>query len=154
MLLIRLVLVQKIHNSSAIVMLSALVMHWSYVSFAPSLRCMACNRNSTESLPAGCYNIGYPSLQFYLKLKSRKMFLVHAIHFSDLIILKFCTEHGSITAMSCAKFQHDRATEKYIMGKHIFVSFEATMWVCQQSGTSGSIQGEQGWELGKTMTHQ
>ena len=30
---------------------------------------------------------------------------------SHLIVLKFCTEHGSITAMLCVRFQNDRTIE-------------------------------------------
>ena len=36
---------------------------------------------------------------------------IQYIHFSCLIILKFCTEHGSTTAVLCAKYQNDWATE-------------------------------------------
>ena len=32
---------------------------------------------------------------------------------------KFCTEHGSITAVVCAKLSNDWATAQYIMGKQV-----------------------------------
>ena len=35
----------------------------------------------------------------------------HDLFLCRPIILKFCTEHGSDTAMLCAKFQNDWATE-------------------------------------------
>ena len=61
------------------------------------------------------YRIYPPKTHF--KIKSHKILLVHNIHFSCQIILTFCTEHGSVTAMLCAKFQNDLTTEKYIMCK-------------------------------------
>ena len=51
-------------------------------------------------------NIGYPP-QTHLKLKSHKILFIYKIHFICVIILKFCTEHGSINAMLCAKLQND-----------------------------------------------
>ena len=65
----------------------------------------------TQIHPWGCCNIGYPS-ETHLKLKSCEIFFAHNICFIYPIILKFCTEHGSITAVLCAKFQNDRTTEK------------------------------------------
>ena len=46
-----------------------------------------------------CNNIIYPS-KTHLKLKSREISFIHNIRFSCPIVLKFCTEHGSITAVS------------------------------------------------------
>ena len=43
---------------------------------------------------------------------------------SDQIILKFCTEHGSITAMLCAKIQNNLTTEMDIIDEWVFVKFE------------------------------
>ena len=40
------------------------------------------------------------------------------------IVLKFCTEHSSITAMLCAKFWNDQTTEKWVVGKWVFSRFE------------------------------
>ena len=61
-------------------------------------------------LPTHCggdhCNIGYPS-EIHLKLKSHKISFIHTIHSSCQIVSKFCTEHGSITAMLCAEFQND-----------------------------------------------
>ena len=36
---------------------------------------------------------------------------VHNLNFNRPIILKFCTEHGSDTAVLCAKFQNDWTTK-------------------------------------------
>ena len=48
-------------------------------------------------------NIGYPS-EIHLKLKSRENPFTHNICRISPIILKFCIEHGSDTAVLCAKF--------------------------------------------------
>ena len=63
----------------------------------------------------GCFNIGYPS-RIHLKLKYHKISFTQNIYLSCWIILKICTEHGSDTAMLCAKFQNDFITEEYITG--------------------------------------
>ena len=60
------------------------------------------------ALPGALCNIGYPS-EIYLKLKSREISVAHISCFSWPIILKFCTEHGSITAVICAKLQADQS---------------------------------------------
>ena len=44
------------------------------------------------------------------------------------IMLKFCTEHGSDTAMFCAKFQNDWTTEMDDMEKRHFVRYEC-QWI-------------------------
>ena len=63
-------------------------------------------QSHSRKLSAGCCNIGYPS-EAHLKLKSREISFIHNINLSCLIILKFYTEHGSITAVLCAKCQND-----------------------------------------------
>ena len=52
---------------------------------------------------------------------------VHNIRFNCPIGLKFCTEHGSNTAVLCATFQSDRWTGAWVMGKRDFASFESKM---------------------------
>ena len=59
------------------------------------------------------------------QLKSRKISFVHNISCSRRIILKFCTEHGSHTAVLCAKFQKDIATIKDVMRKRDFTIFQS-----------------------------
>ena len=59
---------------------------------------------------------------------------VHNINLSCPIILKFCTKHGSGTAMLCAKFRNDWATEKYLMGIQDFTRFELR-WVSELYST-------------------
>ena len=39
------------------------------------------------------------------------------------IVLSFCSEHGSITAVLCAKIQNDWITHKQIVGKRDFARF-------------------------------
>ena len=45
-----------------------------------------------------------------LKLKYRKTSFVHNTHVNYSIVLRLSTEHGSITAVLCAKFQNDWIT--------------------------------------------
>ena len=51
-------------------------------------------------------NIGYPS-KTHRKLISRAISFVHIFHFDCPFALQFCTEHGSYTAVLCAKFQNN-----------------------------------------------
>ena len=54
-----------------------------------------------------CWNTGYPS-ETHLQLKSRQISPPpppHNIHISCRIVLKFCTEHGSNTAVIGTRFQ-------------------------------------------------
>ena len=61
----------------------------------------------TKSLsPGDCCNIEQPS-ETHLKLTSHQNSFFDDIHVNCQIILKICTEHGSTTAMLCAKFQND-----------------------------------------------
>ena len=43
------------------------------------------------------------------------------------IILTFCTEHGSDTAMLCAKYQNDWTAETDIMTIQVFLNFSIMM---------------------------
>ena len=52
----------------------------------------------------------YPS-ESHLRLKSREISFAHNLLLSCLIVLKFSTGHGSITAMLCAYFQNDLTAE-------------------------------------------
>ena len=56
-------------------------------------------------------DIGYPS-ETHIKLKSRENSFAHNIRFSCSIVLKLCTEHGSVTAVLYVKFQNDWITNK------------------------------------------
>ena len=49
---------------------------------------------------------------------------VHNIRLNNPIVLKFCTEHGSITVVLCAKFQYDWTTETNVMDERYFSRFE------------------------------
>ena len=80
----------------------------------------------TGSIPGVLCYIGYPS-ETHLKLKSCEISFVHNIHLNCPMGLKFCTEHGSDTAVLCAKFQTDRWTEAWVMSKRDFVRFEFKM---------------------------
>ena len=63
--------------------------------------------------------IGYPS-KTQLKPISRKISFAHHLFLSYLIALKFCTEHGSFTAVLCPKFQNDLATKTNLMDERDF----------------------------------
>ena len=47
----------------------------------------------------------------HLKPKSREISYAQNSLLSHQIVFKFCTEHGSVTAMLCVKFQNDWTTE-------------------------------------------
>ena len=80
-----------------------------------------------RGLTAGALcNIGYPS-EIHLKLKSREILYAHNSCLSWPIILKFCTEHGSITAVLCANFQTDWTIETDVMDQPVFLRFEFKM---------------------------
>ena len=71
-------------------------------------------------------NMEYPS-EKHLKLKSRKISFVHNSHIEFPIILKFCTEHGSTTAVLCAKFQNYWTIKTDVMDERDFTRFEFKM---------------------------
>ena len=54
--------------------------------------------------------VGYPS-QTFAKLNSRETSFARNLHRGCQIVLKFGTDHGSITAMLCAKLPNDVAAE-------------------------------------------
>ena len=58
------------------------------------------------------------------KLKSREVSFLLSFLRNCRIVLKFCTEHGSITAVLCAKFQNVLTTMTKIMKKRDFTRFE------------------------------
>ena len=64
--------------------------------------------------PGVLHNIGYPSAMHF-KLKSHEILFAHNLFHRYLIILTFCTEHDSDTAMLCTKFQNNRMIEKNVM---------------------------------------
>ena len=70
--------------------------------------------------------IGYQS-ETHLKLKSHKILFVHNICLRCPIVLKFCTEYGSDTAVLCAKFQDDWIIDTAVMEEQDFVRFEFKM---------------------------
>ena len=70
----------------------------------------------------GVCNIWYPS-ETHLNPKFREISFAHSIRFSCPIVLTLCTEHGSDTAILCAKFQIDWVIEQKVMGKRDFTRF-------------------------------
>ena len=65
--------------------------------------------------------------QIYLIMKSYSVSSSHNIDFSWQILLKFCTEQGSMTAVLCAKFQKDAWTKKVVMDRWYLSRFEFKM---------------------------
>ena len=63
----------------------------------------------------------------HLQLKFRIISFVNDLLLSQQIVLKFCIEHGSITAMLCVKCQNDLTSEIDVMDKRDFVRFEFKM---------------------------
>ena len=60
----------------------------------------------------------------YINLKSLENLFAHDLLLSCHIVLKFCTEHGSATAMLCANFQNDMASETDVLDERDFSRFE------------------------------
>ena len=60
----------------------------------------------------------YPSENGNGSLKSCENLFARNLFLSGPTIFKFSTEHGSIIAVLCAKFQNDWATEMDVMNKH------------------------------------
>ena len=60
----------------------------------------------------------------HLKLKSREILFAHNSLLSWQIVLKFCTEHGSNTAVLCANFENDLSTYINTVDKQDFARFE------------------------------
>ena len=71
----------------------------------------------------GCYNIGYLS-KTHLKPQSCRILFAHNSFLCYPIILKCCTEYGSDTALLCAKFQNDWATDTNATEEWHFTRFE------------------------------
>ena len=61
----------------------------------------------------------YTVLCFYPRQDFSQTMFHHNYFFGTWIILKFCTEHGSITAVLCAKFQNDFTKEINVMKEQI-----------------------------------
>ena len=72
---------------------------------------------------SGLCDVGYPS-ETQHKPKSRQISFAHKLFLNYPIVLKFCTEHGSDTAVLCAKFQNDWATETELMDEREFTRFD------------------------------
>ena len=61
------------------------------------------------------------------KLKYREPLFAHNLFCSGPIILKFCTEHGSDTAMLFVKLLNDRSAETDVIDKKVCTRFELKM---------------------------
>ena len=50
-----------------------------------------------------------------VKLKSRENLFIHNSHVECKVVLKFYTEHGSITVVFCDTFENDWPSDRYVM---------------------------------------
>ena len=66
--------------------------------------------------PGDCCTEGYHS-ETHMKRKVCEILIAHNFFFSHEITLKFCTEHGSITAVLCANLRNDFATEMDVLSE-------------------------------------
>ena len=79
------------------------------------------------SKPRVLCNMRYPS-ETHLKLQSREVSFAYHLFGNCLIVLKYCTEHGSDTAVLCATFQNDWAgTGTDVMDRRDFARVEFKM---------------------------
>ena len=67
------------------------------------------------------------SLQIHIQLKSHESLYAHILSLNCQIILKLCTEHGSITAVLCANCWNDLTTEMDVLDELVFTRFEFMM---------------------------
>ena len=83
-----------------------------------------------EENPPGLVVIQHIPTKHILHFKFRPISSVHNIYLVCSIILKFCTEHDSITAVLCAKFQNDQVIARLVIGKW-FLWDLSSRWVLQ-----------------------
>ena len=69
----------------------------------------------------------YKVISPHLKLKSCEISFTHNLFLICKIVWKFRTEHISITAVLCAKFQNDSTTEMDVLEERDFARFEFGM---------------------------
>ena len=100
------------------------------------------------SFPSGVLcNVEYPP-QTHLQLKSRKISFTHNLLIKYPIVLKYCAEHGNMSAVICAKLQIDWATETDAIEERDIAKFEFKMsfgrisYIAQHPGTG--LQHKQG----------
>ena len=74
------------------------------------------------------------------KLKSREISFAHNLLPSCQIVSTFYTEHGSATAVLCAKIQNDLTTEMDVMDERDFTRFRFTKSFGQQPSDVLTIQ--------------
>ena len=63
--------------------------------------------------------------KYVFKLKSHKNMYIFKVFASNPVILKFCTEHGSLTAMLCAKSQNHWTADIDVINKQDFMRFDS-----------------------------
>ena len=93
--------------------------HQRRLSFSPIH-----TRTVRTARPRARYNIKNPS-KIHLNLKSRKISSVHWFSRGRRILVVFCIEHCSHTAVPCAKFLKDLSTKVDAMGEWDFARFRS-----------------------------
>ena len=79
-----------------------------------------------------------------------KSFFVCDNHFSYPIVLEFGTEHGSTTAVLCAKFQNKWGTENKVMDKQDLRDL-SLRWVSEGCAILHQLPGLMGYQLGLVL---
>ena len=90
------------------------------VTLANQVHALRCDTCRSISWKFG-RNIGYPP-ETHIIIWSREILSTYDLLLSQ-IVLKFCTEHGSITAVLCANFQNDLTNGMDVLDEGVSVRF-------------------------------
>ena len=99
--------------------------------------------------------VQYNTLKLILNSDLAKNLFAHNLFLSCSIVLIFCTEHGSDTAVLWAKYQKDWATEMAVMEK--MISWDLSLrWVSEGYPILHWLPAMQWWKqnLGQTFDSQ
>ena len=95
-----------------------------YLGWVAAVYTLSKSVNAHVVMPSGVLcDIEYPS-ENHLQLISRKISFAHNIQVNILIVLQFCIENCSITAVLCTKFQNVWTIETDVMDERVFARFE------------------------------
>ena len=98
---------------------------------------LLCTKIDTSLVTWQVNNIGY-ACETHRKLKSRKLQLDNNLFRSWQIVLKVCTEHASITAVTRERLHNDLTTEIDVMNKQDFVSLRFLGMICIATSPCGT----------------
>ena len=80
--------------------------------------------------PGALYTMGYPS-KTHLKPKSHEISFPYNLFPNYQLILGFCTNHDSITAVHSANFQNDGTNKTDVIDEPVFTRFEFKLYIAQ-----------------------